>query len=132
MNKISEKQKERKIKEKEKTENLHRLFREIWDEQEDEQGFCYCFETGKPLHGSIYRSNTGCYHHILEKGIKSYPEYTNNKQNIVIVCPQIHQQTHKSIEKVPKIKAYREQLLSLHKEGKLEKDEDKYDSCIED
>jgi len=119
MKKISEKQKERnKIKAGE-TETLHQLFRNIWDEREDEEGYCYCFETGRAMHGSIYRSSTTCYDHVLEKSESAYPQYKFTKKNIIIVMPNVHQQKGKNIDKTPKIKEYRQILLSLHKEGKL-------------
>lgn len=119
MKRISEKQKERnKIKAGE-TEKLHQLFKEIWDEKEDEEGCCYCFETGARMHGSTYRSNSACYDHVLEKSESAYPEYKFTKKNIIIVMPKVHQQKGKSIDYTPKIKEYREHLLSLHNEGKL-------------
>jgi len=101
------------------TEKLHAFFRNIWDEREDEEGYCYCYETGRPMHGSQFRSNSAVYDHVLEKNTRAYPQYKFTKKNIIIVHPEIHQQKNQSIENTPKIKAYMEHLLSLHYDGKL-------------
>jgi hypothetical protein len=106
-------------KKAEETEELHKLFKALWDEREDEAGNCYCFETGAILHGAVYRSRSTCYHHVLEKGQGSYPEYKFLKENIIIVSPETHERVGKSIDNCPKIKAYRENLLQ-----KLKKEED--------
>ncbi len=99
---------------------MHQFFREIWDSREDEAGYCYCFETGTPMHGSKYRSNTCVYDHVLEKNKASFPQYAMVKKNIIIVLPEVHTQKGNNIDKCPKIKAYRDYLLSLHYENKLE------------
>lgn len=117
--KVSDKQRLRNEQKSNETKEMHNLFREIWDEREDETGFCYCFETGIPMHGSTYRGNTCCYDHVLEKGENSYPEYKMVKRNIVIIHPDVHTLKTHNIDKCPKIKAYRELLLSLHAEGEL-------------
>lgn len=103
---------------KEEAMRLHALFREIWDEREDLEGVCYCFESGQRMDGSRYRGNTCVYDHVLEKG--KYPEYKFLKKNIIIIKPEIHEKKGKDIDSVPKIKKYREYLLSLHYENKLE------------
>ena len=117
MRRVSKKQEERNKEKASETEKLHQLFKSIWDEREDESGCCYCFETGAPMHGSIYRSNSACYDHILEKS--RYSQYKFTKKNIVIVLPNIHQQKGRNIDKTPKMKEYREELLNLHQQGKL-------------
>ncbi len=119
MRRVSEKQKERNKKKADETLLLHKLFKEIWDQREDEQGSCYCFETGKELPGYAFRGLSTCYDHVLEKGSGSFPEYSFCKANIIIIHPDVHQQKGRDLDKVPKIKAYREFLLSLHREGKL-------------
>lgn len=98
---------------------LHELFREIWDEREDEEGYCYCFESGVAMHGTRFRSNTCCYDHVLEKNKDSYPEYEMVKKNIIILHPDVHALKTGSIDKCPKVKAYRDELLALHEEGNL-------------
>jgi len=99
---------------KEETQKMHDFFKEIWDQREDEQGNCYCFETGRTLYGTTYRNSTNCYHHVLEQGKTKYPQYAKTKKNIVIVHPEIHLDVHQNIDKTPRIKEYREKLLSLH------------------
>lgn len=117
MKKVSKKQAEKNKEKAKETKEMFSLFREIWDEREDEQGFCYCFESGRPLDPVQYRSNSAVYDHVLEKSM--YPEYKFNKKNIIIVHPEIHQQKGSNIDKCPKIKDYREKLLSLHLDKKL-------------
>ena len=84
LRKVSAKQKERNKKKVELTKKMHELFRQIWDEREDEMGYCYCFETGVPMHGSTYRSNTACFDHVLEKNDQAFPQYMMTKENIII------------------------------------------------
>ncbi len=119
MRKISEKQKNRNKDKAEKTKQLHALFREIWDEREDEVGNCYCYESGRALPGYVFRGNTCCYDHVLEKNKAAYPQYAMVKKNIIIVHPDVHQQKGKDIDKCPKIKEYRDYLLTLHENGEL-------------
>lgn len=116
---ISDKQREKNREKAEETQRLHQWMREIWDEREDEAGYCYCFETGQPLHGSVFRSNTCCYDHVLEKNDRAYPQYKFVKKNIVIVHPDVHTRKGQNIDETPRIKAYREQLLELHYQDKL-------------
>lgn len=99
------------------------LFREIWDEREDEEGYCYCYETGDPMHGSRFRNNSCCYHHLLPKG--KYPEYALVKKNIVILHPDIHTLLESNIDKCPKTKKLMERIKCelddrSDKEGLLE------------
>lgn len=116
--KISKKQREKNKEKTIITQKMHSLFLEIWDEREDLEGACYCFETGRRLDGRIYRSNTCCYDHVLEKS--KYPQYALDPKNIIILHPDVHQQKGLDIDKVPKVREYREKLLSLHYEkGKL-------------
>lgn len=119
MRRVSEKQKKRNEEGARLTEALYKIFKELWDEQEDELGNCYCFESGRTLPGYLYRGNSACYHHVLEKGKMSYPEYAQVKKNIIIIHPEIHQQTGRNIDLTPKIKEYREHLLSLHYKNEL-------------
>ena len=117
MKRVSDKQRERNKGKAGTTRLLHALFREIWDEREDFEGACYCFETGVRLDGVRYRGNTCCYDHVLEKS--KYPEYAMLRSNIVILHPDVHTRKGVNIDKLPKLKAYRDKLLSLHYENKL-------------
>lgn len=118
MRKVSKQQREKNKLKAEETRRMHDWFREIWDEREDEEGNCYCYETGRVLPGKYYRSNTCCYDHVLEKS--SYPQYKFIKKNIIIVHPDIHNLKGSDVDRVPRIKAYRDKLLELHSENKLE------------
>lgn len=118
LRRVSEKQKEKNRVKAQETGELHQLMREIWDEREDEAGFCYCFETGQPLDGVKYRSNTCCYDHVLEKSV--YPQYKMVKRNIVILHPDVHTLKTGDVEKTPKVKAYRDKLLELHNQNNLD------------
>lgn len=101
--------------------DMHKLFLKMWGKQEDEVGYVYCFETGRPMYAADFRLNPCCYDHILEQG--KFPEYRFLPENIVIVHPDIHATRHQDITKTPKIEAYREKMLSLHYENKLKKEE---------
>lgn len=114
---ISEKQKIREKEKRELTRQLHSLFLQIWDEREDPQGNCYCYETGKVLKRDFYRSNTSCYDHVLEKS--KYKEYTLVKKNILIIDPMVHSNKTNDIDLTPRIKKYREYLLDLHNKNLL-------------
>lgn len=103
---------------------MHEWFRQIWDEREDEDGIIYCFETGYPMERGLFRGNTCCYHHVLEKEDSKFPQYKMVKKNIVIILPDRHTQVHTDIDKTPRVKAYREELLNLHYENKLKDEED--------
>lgn len=107
---------EAKSTKQQEAEKMHKLFRDIWDEREDELGYCYCFETGVPMHSSEYRNITTVYDHVLEKGVGAYPQYKWVRKNIIIVHPDVHMR--KGIN-TPKIDKYRKELLSLHYSGNL-------------
>ncbi len=110
--KVSDKQKIKNEIKKEKTKELHEWFLKIWDATEDAGGYCYCFETGTRMHRSIYRTNTCCYHHPLEKA--KYPQYATEEWNILIVLPTIHTQAHSNIDKTPRIKIYTQELKNKY------------------
>ena len=101
MRRVSKKQEERNKEKSRTTLLMQGLFLEIWDSQEDEQGYCYCYETGVAMHGSIFRSNSCCYHHLLPKS--KYPEFQLLKSNIVILHPDVHSQVERDISRCPKV-----------------------------
>lgn len=103
--------------EKEERARMLQLFLDIWDERQDEKGYCYCFETGKPMHRNYYRENTACYDHVLEK--HHWTQYKFTKKNIIIVTPEVHNQKGTNLDFTPKIKAYREELFNLHSTDQL-------------
>lgn len=107
--KVSEKKKIEKAQEKIETKKLHEWFLKIWDKTEDANGYCYCYETHTPMHRSIFRTNTCCYHHPLEKS--KYPQFAMQEWNILIVLPDVHSQTHSNSDKTPRIKNYTSEFL---------------------
>lgn len=98
--KISKKGEEKKAKKKEYTEKQFKMFEEIWQERPH-----YCFESGQFLG---YEALSTMFHHCLYKSV--YPQFALNKENIVLITPNIHQLTHISIDKTPKIKEYTQEL----------------------
>lgn len=104
-------------------QELHALYRAIWDEREDEEGYCYCFESGEPMHGLKYRNNSCCYHHVLSKS--KYPNLVYDRSNIVIIHPDVHTRVERDIDSCPKIKNLKDKLKRElddrgYKEGLLE------------
>lgn len=104
---------------KEEVVKMQKWFREIWDDREDQEGFCYCFETGARMDPRLYRDNSACYDHVLEKNNGAYPQYKFVKKNIIIILPEVHYQKGSNIDKCPRIKEYKEKLLSLHYNDEL-------------
>ena len=101
--KISSKGIEKKKIKTETTKKLHQFFLELWDKRADKNGNVRCFETDILMSHTIYKNNSCCYHHILEKSNPKYKEYSFEEWNIVIILPDIHNQVHSNIEKTPKI-----------------------------
>lgn len=105
---------EERSQKKQKTEEMHNFFLELWDEREemDAMGRRYvvCFETGKKLYREVYRMNSCCYHHLILKSKR--PDLALMEENIVIIHPSVHAQVHSDIDKTPKVK----ELTNLIKE----------------
>lgn len=110
LKKISEKGIEKKKLKTEKTKILHQFFLDLWDERSDKDGNIRCFETDILMSHTVYKYNSCCYHHILEKSNPKYKQYALEKWNIVIILPDIHNQVHSNIELTPKVKKLTEQL----------------------
>lgn len=102
LKKISEKGKIKRKEDVQKTEQLHKFFRDTWDQQEDDQGFCYCYQSGQELPGWLFRSNSACYHHLLPKSL--YPQFEKEAWNIVILHPDVHAKVEQSLDNCPKVK----------------------------
>lgn len=73
----------------------------IWNERPHK-----CEETGRPLG---WEPLTTMFHHILEK--ENYPQYRYEKWNIALLHPDVHDQVGRDLDKTPKTKARREELL---------------------
>jgi hypothetical protein len=79
------------------------LYLEIWKERRH-----VCFECDHPL-GDEPRMQY--FHHVLEKGAERYAHLRHNKDNIVLLDWAHHDGVPSNLDKMPKLKAYREQLL---------------------
>ena len=93
------------------TEQDWLFYLEIWNERPH-----VCFETDQPLGDEPL---TVFFHHVLEKGLRRYAKYRHCKWNIVLITWQVHDQVGMDIDKCPKIKAYREQLLKQIEDGQI-------------
>jgi len=89
-------------------EELHNWEFALFDKQKDEKGYCYCFETGTPMHESVYKWNLCIYSHCYPKS--KYPELAMEEWNLLIVLPEIHSQWELNKNKTPKMKEYTEKL----------------------
>lgn len=66
---------------------MHLWFMYLFDKRKI-KGVVNCFECNKSLHEDIYKDNSICYSHLLEKS--KYPKYAGDERNVVIVCPDCH------------------------------------------
>lgn len=108
INKITTKQKEKNVIKKEKTKVLHQFFLDLWDERADKNGCIRCFETDIYMSPTIYRENSCCYSHQLPKS--QYPQYALDKENTLIVLPDVHANWEANQESCPKMLAYTKKL----------------------
>jgi 5-methylcytosine-specific restriction endonuclease McrA len=69
----------------------------------------FCFESGAYL-GEEPASYM--FHHVLEKS--KYPQFRHCDWNIVVLSWEKHNQVHNNIDKTPRVKFLREQLLKKH------------------
>lgn len=90
------------------TKKDHLMYQEIWDERDHID-----FETGQPIFGEAL---TLYFHHVLPKkpGPGGYPQFRHKKWNIVIISWETHSKAESNIDLVPKIKAYRDELLTTY------------------
>lgn len=107
-------------KEEKQAEAVKQLtfFIDLWLERCDDDGNCFCYETGEKLLGDYLIDNSCCYHHILPK--EKYPEYKYSKENVVILEPSVHTQVHTDMDKTPKVKELTYLLKQKHKDGSIE------------
>lgn len=106
--KVSIQQKEKNVIKKETTKKLHKFFLDLWDERADKNGCVRCFETDIYMSYTIYKENSICYSHQLPKS--KYPEYALDKNNILIVLPNVHANWEASQESCPKMLEYTKKL----------------------
>lgn len=112
INKITERQKEKNVIKKDKTKVLHQFFLDLWDERADKNGCIRCFETDIYMSPTIYRENSCCYSHQLPKS--QYPQYALDKDNTLIVLPDVHANWEANQESCPKMLAYTKKLKKKH------------------
>jgi hypothetical protein len=92
------------------TKRDHEVYREIWEEREHID-----FETGKFIPGA--EPLTLYFHHVLPKRDEKdggYPQFRHCKWNIILVTWETHTKAETNIDLVPKIKAYRDELLKIY------------------
>jgi len=78
---------------------------------ENEYGYIYCYETGKPMHRDVYRENLCIYSHCYPKN--KYPQMAMLESNILLVLPEIHAQWEIDQKKCPKMLNYFNKLKNL-------------------
>ncbi len=66
----------------------HEWFKYLFEQRMNGGGWLNCFECHEPMHEEIYKENTICYSHLLEKS--QYPQLAGNPDNVVIVHPDCH------------------------------------------
>ena len=104
MKRISDKRKARLAEERMEKEKMFLFFIEIWEDTP--QSMRKCYETGRWLGNEPLST---FFHHVLEK--QTYPEFCLERWNIVLLHPDVHNQVHSNIDKTPKVKALKEELL---------------------
>lgn len=104
ISKISSKGIIKKEEKKKWLEELHQWEFELWDKREDKNGYCYCFETGTPMHRSLYRQNLCVYSHCFSKS--THKKWAMEEWNLLIVLPGIHNQWEADSSKTPKMLKY--------------------------
>lgn len=89
-------------------EELHKWELDLFDKRKDKQGYCYCFETGTPMHESVYKMNLCIYSHCIPKN--NHKELAMNEDNLLIVLPDIHALWEANPNNTPKMKEYTDKL----------------------
>lgn len=101
--KVSAKRKKQIEADKETFEQDKIFYAEVWAASPHICQSCGCNLGKEPL--------TLFFHHLLPKA--RYPHLRHVPENIVIICPDCHQQTHSDLDKVPKVKARTEEAKRL-------------------
>ena len=105
--KTSKKQQSSLGERRELTRKDRLLWAEIWEERDHID-----FETGQPICGEAL---TLYFHHVLGKRKTAYPQYRYEKWNIILVSWDTHTLAENSKwDKIPKIKAYRDELIKKY------------------
>lgn len=97
-----------KMKEKKNFTELDKLFyQRLWESPEEEYQNHYCYECGKGLSEPLILY----FHHLIYK--EHYPQFRYLVKNIAIICGDCHTQTHRDIDKTPKLKELTNNLKEL-------------------
>ena len=67
---------------------MHQWFMYLFEQRMNAWGVVHCFECGNILKEEVFKQNTCCYSHILDKSL--YPAYAGEQENIAICCPDCH------------------------------------------
>lgn len=101
--KVSEKKKKEQADEKMLFAADKEFYTEVWSASPHK-----CQECGKKLGREPL---TLFFHHLLEK--RNHPEFRHTHENITILCPDCHTQAEADLDKVPKTKARRDEMVKL-------------------
>jgi hypothetical protein len=88
------------------------FFEYLWEQRKEQDSYGFfvrCYETGLKLREKTYKFDKRCYHHVLFKS--KFKSEAFNPENVVIIHPDIHEQTHLNDEKTPKIKELKKKLF---------------------
>ena len=108
INKVTERGLAKKAEKKERTEKLIQFYLDLWDERADKNGNVNCFESDTLLSHTVFKNNICCYSHQISK--KTRPDLATNKENLLIVHPDIHSQWEADPKSCPKMYRYTEKL----------------------
>jgi len=108
LKKITEKGIAKKQEKKERINKLFELYLEIWDERADRNGNVRCFETDTLMSWTVYKKNIICYSHQISKAQR--PDLAFEKDNILVVLPQIHFLWESNPQECPKMYEYTQKL----------------------
>ena len=97
--KVSDKQKLKNMEKKELSIKQREFFLSLWEQNEDINGYCVCFECGGKMSAQSYMNNSCCYSHILPKS--KFPEYRFEPWNVKICHPNCHAAFETFPEKAP-------------------------------
>jgi hypothetical protein len=100
---VSDKKKAMQASEKALFEADKLFYMEVWIASPHRCTECGCNLGKEPL--------TILFHHLLPKA--QYPQFRHTPENIVLVCRDHHAQAETDIDKVPKIKARRNEVVKL-------------------
>mgnify|MGYP003330821631 FL=1 len=108
INKVTERGLVKKAEKKERTEKLIQFYLDLWDERADKNGNVHCFESDTLLSHTIYKNNICCYSHQISKKLR--PDLAVNKENVLIIHPDIHTKWEADPKSCKRMYRYTEKL----------------------